>query len=319
MDGSSYVPPSLIEYICASSADSFSSRYAETALPNSIYSAATSVASVSSVSSISVLSSLSTAIGPASLSALSVSSQSWASVIAKATSDPGGSLQGGGVSKGNSFPAWAIALLVVLGVLALISVSGLLFLLIQRYRRRNRRSSGLTHRESMGSSSPMMAQIGEPPNSPPGGASSPPPNYGARGGAFGERAAAFGAGLGIGGKGAGAGGLRHNNSIAHDGASARSVSDGPISGQDAAIMADAFRLALRKPDFADRPMEEGESPDTNPNTTGSARKSSDRPDMLGNALAEEGNNLRNVGSARGVRVEYPSDDSDGSPVAKKHE
>lgn len=114
-----------------------------------------------------------------------------------------------------------------------------------------------------------------------------------------------------------------------DGASTRSVSDtGPISGQDAAIMADAFRMALRKPDFADRPLEEGESPDTHPSNpsrepgTPGPRKSSDLArggggeGMLGSTLAEEGNPLRHVGSARGVTVQHPSDDSIGSRERK---
>lgn len=48
-----------------------------------------------------------------------------------------------------------------------------------------------------------------------------------------------------------------------DGASTGSVTDdNPFSAQDAAIMADAFRKALRKPSFADRPIDEGMTPAT---------------------------------------------------------
>ncbi|KAJ6517456.1 hypothetical protein C8R47DRAFT_253815 [Mycena vitilis] len=39
-----------------------------------------------------------------------------------------------------------------------------------------------------------------------------------------------------------------------------SASDRPFSGADAAIMADAFRKVLRKPEFPERPVEKGESP-----------------------------------------------------------
>ena len=96
-----------------------------------------------------------------------------------------------------------------------------------------------------------------------------------------------------------------------DSASARSVSDtGPFSGHDAAIMADAFRQALRKPDFADRPHEEGESPDQN----------GDKKDVLARELAEEGRDIRSVSSQRGVRVQALDDDDQSgrrTPTSRK--
>lgn len=68
---------------------------------------------------------------------------------------------------------------------------------------------------------------------------------------------------------------------------------GPFSGADAAIMADAFRKALRKPDFAGATVEDPEER---------------REDALINReLAEEGRDIRSVGSSRGVRVETLSD------------
>ncbi|KAG8862390.1 hypothetical protein FRB96_001458 [Tulasnella sp. 330] len=303
----------------------------QTALADSVYASATSVASVSSGSTASVASSLS-ALGPTSLSIISVSSASWASVMATETAGRGGSLQGTGNDHSSGFPAWAIALLVVLGVLAFASMAGLFYLLIQTFRQRNRRRSDFTNRESLGSSSPMMGQApgALDPHAPrsPDGMSSPPTNYGARPSNLGVGMAA-----GLAGASAKSGGnLRPSSNLQTDGASARSVSDaGPISGQDAAIMADAFRLALRKPDFADRPVEEGESPNTHPSNhpsqemgvgTPGAGKSpdpgrvGDGSGMLGSALAEEGNPLRNVGSARGVTVQHPSDDSIGSRERK---
>ena len=91
----------------------------------------------------------------------------------------------------------------------------------------------------------------------------------------------------------------------HDGASTISRSgsaannEAPFSGADAAIMADAFRKMLRKPDFADQPVEEGESPEEPSNV-----------DMIGRELAEEGRDIRSVSSERGVRVETLSDGGD---------
>ena len=93
----------------------------------------------------------------------------------------------------------------------------------------------------------------------------------------------------------------------HDGASTISRSgsaanpEAPFSGADAAIMADAFRKMLRKPDFADQPVEEGESPDA---------LEPSKEDMIGRELAEEGRDIRSVSSERGVRVETLSDGGD---------
>jgi len=68
-------------------------------------------------------------------------------------------------------------------------------------------------------------------------------------------------------------------------------------------MADAFRKALRKPDFAGRPVEEGESPENdNPEANEDV--------LLNRELADEGRDIRSVGSSRGVRVETLSDSGD---------
>jgi len=61
-------------------------------------------------------------------------------------------------------------------------------------------------------------------------------------------------------------------------------------------MADAFRKALRKPEFADATVEEPEG---------------GREDTLINReLAEEGRDIRSVSSSRGYRVETLSDAGD---------
>lgn len=80
-------------------------------------------------------------------------------------------------------------------------------------------------------------------------------------------------------------------------------SDTPFSGADAAIMADAFRKALRKPDFAG-PIEEGDSPE------GQEGQEQKEHQLLSRELAEEGRDIRSVGSSRDVRVETLSDAED---------
>lgn len=111
------------------------------------------------------------------------------------------------------------------------------------------------------------------------------------------------------GAGAAAGSISHEHAVrdgasVHDGASTMSRAgsagnnEAPFSGEDAAIMADAFRKMLRKPDFAARRVEEGESPEEG------------KESILGRELAEEGRDIRSVKSERGVRVETLSDGGD---------
>lgn len=72
----------------------------------------------------------------------------------------------------------------------------------------------------------------------------------------------------------------------------------PFSGADAAIMADAFRKALRKPEFPGA-VEEGDTPDST--------KERREAELLGAELATEGRDLRSVGSSHNVRVQSISD------------
>ncbi|KAI0821991.1 hypothetical protein BC628DRAFT_1328350 [Trametes gibbosa] len=209
-------------------------------------------------------------------------------------SPPPGSVQGAAGS--GSFPKWAIAVIVVLGFLALVA-SGILAFYIMR-RIRQRREGMLSHRNSMGSSTPMMA------NADRGGPQSP---------VIGSSVLAGGAAGAAAGYGAGAYSNRPPSpGDAHDGASmiSRTSDAGPFSGADAAIMAIAFRQALRKPDFADRPVEEGESPDDQPFA------SPGHSHRLNQELAEEGRDIRSVSSSRGVKVETLSDD--GAATVQDH-
>lgn len=108
---------------------------------------------------------------------------------------------------------------------------------------------------------------------------------------------------------AGPGSHRPHSPDIHDGAStlSRASEAAPFSGADAAVIADAFRTTLRKPNFADRPVEEGESPeDPEPDTpTGLPPHMAEL--MLNRQLAEEGRDIRSVSSSRGVKVETLSD------------
>lgn len=101
--------------------------------------------------------------------------------------------------------------------------------------------------------------------------------------------------------------------VSHAQSAAHSTGDsGLFSGADAAIMADAFRKVLRKPDFADRPpIEEGDS----------SPEAEAKPDerLMSWELAEEGRDIRSVGSSRGVRVEtMSSEDADASTTRGEH-
>ena len=181
---------------------------------------------------------------------------------------------------GSSFPHWAIAVITVLGFFALLAAVILFFVILRCMRRR--KGANLSHRGSMGSSTPMMANAeqGGEPTSPVIGAGV----YNAV-----DR-------------------HRPPSPEVQDGAStmSRGSDAGLFSGADAAVMANAFRAALRKPNFADRPDEEGESPDSN------ARNQ--EPDLLNAALNEEGRDIRSVGSSRGVRVETLSDAADNDTI-----
>ena len=172
---------------------------------------------------------------------------------------------------GNDFPAWAIALVVVLGVVTLTCILSLVFVL-QRYLRRKQRMDD--RRNSMGSDSPMMATAAADPSSPITHESS----Y------TGHQAALPTL-------------VRSPPSIHHDISSVHSkgtAADPMISTNEAAYMADAFRKALRRPDFTDGPQEEGESPENNGVQT--------EQQLLKSELAGEGRDIRSVGSERGVKV-----------------
>ena len=91
------------------------------------------------------------------------------------------------------------------------------------------------------------------------------------------------------------------SSISHAGSATAGGNEGPFNAHDAAIMADAFRKMLRKPDFAGQPVEdEAETSEGKEETE----------EMINRELAEEGRDIRSVRSERGVKVETHSDAGD---------
>ncbi|KAF9447294.1 hypothetical protein P691DRAFT_802619 [Macrolepiota fuliginosa MF-IS2] len=264
-----------------------------------------SAAAASSASSLSVLSSLS------SRSAASAASSSSAALTQRPTSTNSSSVQSAGSSSG--FPHWAIAVITVLGFLAVASICILAFLIIRRLRRRGQ-DEVESNRNSMGSSSPMMANAAQQGSPLLGTASLPPPPHSP----VGTGSASAAAGVGFAGGAAMSERERNAPSIVlHDGASTTSAGDSaPFSGADAAIMADAFRKMLRKPDFAGRLEEGDDSPDGGDDgDDDDHRHGPTGAGLIGRELAEEGRDIRSVSSERGVRVETGTVASDAGSAA----
>ncbi|THH08329.1 hypothetical protein EW146_g9033 [Bondarzewia mesenterica] len=263
----------------------------QTTFADAVTSSRASASSAAAASSSSVAASLSSVAASLS-SAAAASSRSAATATASrsgtasATSSSSTSSTDAGLQSdsGSNFPHWAIAVIVVLGFLAIVAICVLIFLIARRMRRN--RSQASSRRGSMGSASPMIT------NTLGGGAPQSPiiEQSGMR--AFGEPASIA---------------PRPPSISSPDGASTishtHSAGEALFSGADAAIMADAFRKALRKPDFAAPAIEEGESPE-----------SVERRDaeLLNRELAEEGRDIRSVSSSRGVRVETLSDGGDAA-------
>ncbi len=88
--------------------------------------------------------------------------------------------------------------------------------------------------------------------------------------------------------------ITHHDSPARPTDGASVSSEGPISTQDAQIMAEAFKRVMRE--AGGTPVEEGES-------------SEDSPDkLLNRELAEEGRDIKSVSGAKDVKVEGSGDE-----------
>ncbi|GAA5974625.1 hypothetical protein JCM11641_007029 [Rhodosporidiobolus odoratus] len=228
----------------------------QTAAPTSLSSAlaALTSSSMSSLSSASAASSASLASASASASSLSslrsassAGSLSDASGSGSATSrggrNSGGDLQNSS-SSGPAIPKWAIALIVIFGVLALVAGGFAVYFCLGRARKRRQADEAARRAQDMddddltnGSRDPIL---------------------GARGSVSGSAAhsavAAGAAGPGAGALAAGVAGKEGE----------KREDDSTLSHTDAAKMAAAFRAALRKPEFPTG----GSSPDESPGEPG---------------------------------------------------
>ncbi|KAF8651009.1 hypothetical protein AX16_004967 [Volvariella volvacea WC 439] len=264
--------------------------YADSVLA-SMASSSASEASASSASEASASASASSA-SQASLTA----TVSTTSVSPSSSEDAGGGTTPGNVqeqSSGSSFPHWAIAVIVVLGFLAIAAMCILAFLIIRRIRRRNAADAD-SNRNSMGSASPMMAAANSP-GSPLLAAAAIPPKGPSSVGHGGVAASAD------------RGGRDGHSMISPDGASVISRTGsagdpGPFSEKDAQIMADAFRKMLRR------------APDDNIEEQLEEEQQRKAEADMHRELADEGRDIRSVSSSRGVRVEA----SDGTTEGPSH-
>ena len=170
----------------------------------------------------------------ASASAFSLSSARAASTCtlsSAAAASSNASLQGDQQDSGSSFPKWAIAVIAILGALLILAFVLLLFFFRRRSREKRRRRA--EERERTLSATPDMQK--EPVDSLGGSAaplmqaSSVRPASSART----ESPVAVTA----------------TRTRSRDGAESIESSQGPFSAPEAAALADAFRQAMRKPDF----------------------------------------------------------------------
>ncbi|KAG9120612.1 hypothetical protein FRC07_003827 [Ceratobasidium sp. 392] len=280
----------------------------QTRLPDFYFQSLASVSSAASAGSMSSLAAISSQSVESTRSVISLTptlSNSYATANPSASTPGSGSGGNGSLQNGGSnspFPKWAIALLVILGTLALAALLLLAWLAARQLQSRKRKAF---NRRSTGSSTPIMPVTSTTPAAGPESAS---PVDNAGGGPdpslIGRPVSLRRGGAG-GGSMTGAGGMATGGGVhaGTDGASTRSGETGPISGQDAAIMASAFRQMMRKPDFATRPEEEGESPEE--------KNAREQAEMMKEQLAEEGRDIQSVRSERGVRV-YTGTNEDGA-------
>ncbi|KAJ7166338.1 hypothetical protein C8R43DRAFT_191236 [Mycena crocata] len=178
------------------------------------------------------------------------------------------------------FPHWAI-IVIVLGIVAAVAIIACMLFTISYIRKRDRLENG---RHPIRSSSPDMEE--QPV--------APVPVVAGRASSVASR------------------GHVHDSQRALSPAQ-RTVSPDsahepkPFSGTDAAIMAHAFRSALRS---SGRPLEEEERSAVSTSRAQSpehGRVEAEQEALLMRQLGDEGTGIRSVGSARGVRVESSSD------------
>ncbi|BGP43926.1 hypothetical protein JCM10449v2_007983 [Rhodotorula kratochvilovae] len=235
----------------------------QTAAPGTLSAAlaAMTTSSLSSASSAS-LASLSSLSSLSAISASSASSLSSASESSPTRARGGPSSLQDPSSGGSSLPKYAIALIVVLGTLALLAGALAVFCCLGRARRRRRQEAAARHGGSSGdfteagSAEPMLAGAAVGAGAGVGAGSAATRGSRASSGLappIGLAAAGAGAGAAAGGKDA-----------------EKAEDDATLSQSDAARMAAAFRAALRKPEYEAPPVPSspGAGPGAGPSPTG---------------------------------------------------
>ena len=160
---------------------------------------------------------------------------------------PTGVLQNNGDDDG--FPAWAIAVIVVLGALLLAAIAGVMYLLIRQWRRAHgaEAAAAAAAAENGGATTPTQADPLMKDNRPNDGTILAGASAGAGAGAIGA---------------AGAAATNSNEGSSEEDGQQH---EGPISSTEAAAMADAFRQALRSPEFDSNGNSNPTTDSSNPN------------------------------------------------------
>ncbi|KAJ6554915.1 hypothetical protein DFH09DRAFT_1365902 [Mycena vulgaris] len=233
----------------------------------------------------SVLASMASSSASAASVSRTASSGIVTTISAMSTIRPTGSIQSS--ATGTPFPTWAI-ILIVLGILLVLALFGCLLFAIRYVRQRDERAEG---RHAIRSRPPSMAQ-----HAPVAAAAL------ARDGSVTshgtQRPISYGT-------------QRPTSSGQERTVSPASTADArPFSHSDAAVMAAAFRSALRRPGPLSDDEDAGGSARAQSLTDSARARSPERPEAEREALllrglgeAGEGADIRQVESARGVRVE----------------
>lgn len=187
----------------------------------------------------------------ATMSSLTTTDSNGDKVTSSVRSTPTGVLQGNG--NDNGFPAWAIAVIVVLGVLALLGIAGGLYLLTRHLRRTHGAAAAAEAGGAAGgANTPTQSEPLMKENQPNDGL------LAAGGGA-------------AGGAAVGAAALGARSASSERSSAENDNGDGPITSNEAAAMADAFRQALRSPEF-DNGSSSNKLDTSDPNTTESSNQ-----------------------------------------------
>ncbi|TIC43166.1 hypothetical protein E3Q08_02497 [Wallemia mellicola] len=190
----------------------------------------------------------------ATMSAITTTDSNGDRVTSSVRSTPTGVLQDNGDD--DRFPAWGIAVIVVLGVLALLGIAAAMYLLVRHLRRTHGAAAAAEAGGAAGgANTPTQSEPLMKENQPNDGL----------------LAAGGGAAGGAAGAAVGAAALGARSASSERSSAENDNGDGPITSNEAAAMADAFRQALRSPEF-DSGSNSNKLNNSDPNTTESSNQ-----------------------------------------------